>query len=63
MAAARQDVAPTLAAALGVKMPPTATGHVLPVLREGFSRPRVIVLLVLDMRRDYSTAAPRPCQP
>jgi Type I phosphodiesterase / nucleotide pyrophosphatase len=54
MAAAQQDVAPTLAAALGVKMPPTATGHVLPVLRKGFDRPRVIVLLVLDgMRRDY----------
>ena len=54
MAAAQQDVAPTLAAALGVQMPPTATGHVLPVLREGFGRPRVIVLLVLDgMRRDY----------
>ena len=35
-------------------MPPTATGRVLPVLRKGFARPRVIVLLVLDgMRRDY----------
>src|SRR5215470_11644405 len=54
MAAAQQDIAPTLAAALGTKMPPTATGHVLPVLRRGFSRPRVVVLLVLDgMRRDY----------
>lgn len=54
MAAAQQDVAPTLAAALGVKMPPAATGHVLPVLRKGFGRPRVVVLLVLDgMRRDY----------
>lgn len=54
MAAAQQDVAPTLAAALGVTMPPTATGHALPVLRKGFGRPRVIVLLVLDgMRRDY----------
>jgi len=54
MAAAQQDVAPTLAAALGVTMPPTTTGHVLPVLRKGFARPRVVVLLVLDgMRRDY----------
>jgi hypothetical protein len=54
MAAAQQDIAPTLAAALGVTMPPTATGHVLPVLRKGFGRPRVVMLLVLDgMRRDY----------
>src|SRR5688572_27816503 len=37
----QQDVAPTLAAALGVSMPPTATGRVLPVLRPGFARPRV----------------------
>lgn len=52
-AAAQQDVAPTLAAAPGVTMPST-TGHVLPVLRKGFSRPRVVMLLVLDgMRRDY----------
>jgi len=50
----QQDIAPTLAAALGVSMPPTATGHVLPVLRPGFARPRVVFLLVLDgMRRDY----------
>jgi hypothetical protein len=52
--AVQQDVAPTLAAALGVRMPPTATGHVLPVLRTGFVRPRVVMLIVLDgMRRDY----------
>ncbi|MEO5616895.1 MAG: alkaline phosphatase family protein [Candidatus Eisenbacteria bacterium] len=52
--AVQQDVAPTLAAALGAAMPPTTTGHVLPVLRKGFARPRVIMLLVLDgMRRDY----------
>lgn len=52
--AAQQDVAPTLAAALGVRMPPTATGRVLPVLRTGFTRPRVVMLVVLDgMRRDY----------
>jgi len=54
MSAAQQDVAPTLADALGVQMPPTATGRALPVLRPGFARPRVVMLLVLDgMRRDY----------
>jgi hypothetical protein len=54
MPAVQQDVAPTLAAALGVQMPLTATGRVLPVLRTGFARPRVVMLLVLDgMRRDY----------
>src|SRR5438309_10134653 len=55
--AARIQHAPaatTLAAALGGQMPPTTTGHVLPVLRSGFARPRVVMLLVLDgMRRDY----------
>src|SRR6185437_3391013 len=39
--AVQQDVAPTLAAALGVQMPSSATGHVLPVLRKDFSKPRV----------------------
>lgn len=54
MPSVQQDVAPTLAAALGVSMPPTATGHVLPVLRSGFARPRVVMVIVLDgMRRDY----------
>ncbi len=54
MPAVQQDVAPTLAAALGVQMPPAATGRVLPVLRTSFARPRVVMLLVLDgMRRDY----------
>jgi type I phosphodiesterase/nucleotide pyrophosphatase len=54
MPAVQQDVAPTLAAALGVEMPPTVTGHVLPVLRTGFARPKAVVLIVLDgMRRDY----------
>ena len=54
MPAAQQDVAPTLAAALGVQMPPTATGRVLPVLRRGSAPPRVVFVLVLDgMRRDY----------
>lgn len=52
--AAQQDVAPTLAAALGVQMPPTTTGRVLPALRKSFPRPRVVMLLVMDgMRRDY----------
>ena len=54
MPAVQQDVAPTLAAALGVAMPPSVTGRVLPVLRPGFARPRVVFVLVLDgMRRDY----------
>jgi hypothetical protein len=52
--AVQQDVAPTLAAALGIHMPPTATGRVLPVLRPGFHPPRAVMLIVLDgMRRDY----------
>lgn len=51
---AQQDVAPTLAAALGVQMPPSATGRVLPILKSGFVRPKAIMLIVLDgMRRDY----------
>jgi hypothetical protein len=54
MTAAQQDVAPTLAAALGVHMPPTSTGRVLPVLKTGVTPPRVVMLIVLDgMRRDY----------
>jgi hypothetical protein len=53
MPAVQQDVAPTLAATLGVHMPPTSTGRVLPVLKSGVA-PRVVVLIVLDgMRRDY----------
>src|SRR5215207_5236910 len=52
--ASQQDIAPTLAASLGVQMPPTVKGRVLPVLRRGFDRPRVVMLIVLDgMRRDY----------
>ena len=59
MPAVQQDVAPTLAAALGVSMPPTATGRVLPVLRPGFARPRVVLVLVLDgMRATTSTGTP-----
>jgi hypothetical protein len=54
MPATQQDVAPTLAAALGTRMPPTATGRVLPILQPDFARPRAVMLLVLDgMRRDY----------
>ena len=54
MPAAQQDVAPTLAAALGVHMPPASTGRVLPVLKPDAAPPRVVVLIVLDgMRRDY----------
>src|SRR6266542_5746810 len=54
MPAVQQDVAPTLAAALGVQMLPTVTGRVLPVLRTDFAQPRVVMLVVLDgMRRDY----------
>jgi type I phosphodiesterase/nucleotide pyrophosphatase len=53
-AVAQQDVAPTLAAALGVRMPPTTTGRMLPIFRDGFTRPRVVMVIVLDgMRRDY----------
>jgi hypothetical protein len=52
--ASQQDVAPTLAEALGVRMPGAVTGHALPVLREGRKQPSVVMLLVLDgMRRDY----------
>src|SRR5205085_8468953 len=40
MPAVQQDVAPTLAAALGVQMLPKVTGRVLPVLRTDFARPR-----------------------
>lgn len=54
MPAVQQDVAPTIAYALGARMPATATGQVLPILRTGFARPRAVMLLVLDgMRRDY----------
>src|SRR5512134_2311672 len=53
-AATQQDVAPTLAAALGLRMPPTATGRVLPVFQDHFANPRAVILIVADgMRRDY----------
>jgi hypothetical protein len=54
MPTTQQDVAPTLAGALGTRMLPTATGRVLPILQPDFVRPRAVMLLVLDgMRRDY----------
>ena len=53
-AAVQQDVAPTIAAALGTRMLRTASGHVLPVLRSDSPGPRAAMLVVLDgMRRDY----------
>lgn len=52
--ARHQDVAVTLAAALGVTMPRTASGRVLPALRANAAPPRAILVVVLDgMRRDY----------
>jgi hypothetical protein len=58
MPAVQQDVAPTLAAALGVHMPPTSTGRALPVLKTGMAPPRAVVLIVLDgMRRSIDRAA------
>jgi predicted AlkP superfamily pyrophosphatase or phosphodiesterase len=53
-AATQQDVAPTIAAALGTSMPASSTGRVLPVLVQGAAPPRAVFLIVLDaMRRDY----------
>ena len=51
----QQDVAPTLAAILGIAPPATATGRTLQeALHAARSRPRVIGLFVLDgMRADY----------
>ncbi len=52
--ALQQDVAVTLASALGVSMPPTATGRVLPGVRKPSTPPRAVLLTVLDgMRVDY----------
>jgi len=54
MPAVQQDIAPTLAAALGARMPATSTGRVLPVVKTRFTPPRAVMLIVLDgMRRDY----------
>jgi type I phosphodiesterase/nucleotide pyrophosphatase len=52
--AAQEDVAPTLARALGLGLP-SATGHVLAqALKPGAPRPKAVVLLVLDaFRADY----------
>ena len=51
----QQDVAPTLAAILGLPTPATMTGRALTsVLREPRAQPRAMMLLILDgMRRDY----------
>lgn len=50
----QQDIAPTLAALLGLPPAATMTGRVLPVALPGAGRPGAIVLLVLDsMRADY----------
>jgi hypothetical protein len=52
--AVQQDVAVTIASALGVAMPRSATGKVLPGVRPVTPRPRAVFLLVLDgMRPDY----------
>ncbi|MCC7127067.1 MAG: alkaline phosphatase family protein [Acidobacteria bacterium] len=54
-AATQQDVAPTLAALMGARMPPTVSGRALTeAMRAGAPRPRVVVLIALDgMRADY----------
>jgi len=53
-AAVQQDVAVTIASALGMSMPPTATGHALPGVKPAVERPRAVLLAVLDgMRTDY----------
>jgi len=51
----QQDMAPTLAALLGVSMPGTSNGPAMrAILKPGVGAPRVIVLAVLDgMRVDY----------
>ncbi len=53
--ASQQDLAPTLAALLGVSPPASTTGQVLQeALLPSIDRPRLITLLVLDgMRADY----------
>jgi Type I phosphodiesterase / nucleotide pyrophosphatase len=54
-AVSHQDMAPTLASLLDVAMPATSAGRSLqPILKSVKTRPRVIVLAVLDgMRLDY----------
>jgi hypothetical protein len=52
--ALQQDVAVTIASALGVAMPHTATGKILPGIRPATPMPGAVFLLVLDgMRADY----------
>jgi hypothetical protein len=52
---AQQDVAPTLAAVLGIAPPSTTTGRILQeALQASRERPRVVALIVLDgVRADY----------
>jgi Type I phosphodiesterase / nucleotide pyrophosphatase len=54
-AAAQQDIVPTLAKLLRLPLPPTVTGRAMEkALRLSASRPRAILVVVLDgMRRDY----------
>jgi hypothetical protein len=54
-AVTQQDMAPTLAALLGVPMPGTSAGRSQrAILKPGAERPRLILLAVLDgMRQDY----------
>src|SRR6478736_6507853 len=48
-AVSQQDIAPTLAALLGTRLPSTITGHVQrEVLAAGHAHPKVIALFVLD---------------
>jgi hypothetical protein len=53
--ARHQDIAPTIAAILGLPMPATMTGHALAMaLRPAAAPPRVVLLVVLDaFRADY----------
>lgn len=52
--AVQQDIAVTIAGALGATMPPTASGRVLPVIKPKTAAPRAVLLIVLDgARRDY----------
>ena len=53
--ARHQDIAPTIAAMLGLHAPATMTGHALAMaLRPGTAPPRIVLLVVLDaFRADY----------
>lgn len=53
--ARHQDIAPTIATAIGLPVPPTMTGRPLaPALRPGAPPPRIVLLVVMDaFRADY----------